>query len=65
MRSLFLRLVVAVVVGSLWGAVVAPTRASSSTDGHQQPAGMDAVHHLAQSRMLTALGDPRVNPLRL
>jgi hypothetical protein len=55
MRSLTWRWAVAIVVGSLWGALVAPARSSNTVGKRPIRAAEDAVHYGPQTVTAAAL----------
>ena len=62
MRSLTWRWIVAIVVGSLWGALVAPARPSNTVGKRPSPeAAADAAHYRPSNTKLTALALRIVN----
>jgi hypothetical protein len=63
MRSLVLRWSVAIVVGSLWGAVLSPGR--SATAGVKTTQFVSDAAHYAQSAMVHSFASSRDNPMNL
>jgi hypothetical protein len=62
MRSLFLRWVVAVVVGSLWGAIAAPGNLHAERARMKTPAA-DATRQSISAKTIAALGPSAVNTM--